>query len=83
MMGVPVVATRVGGIADLVPPDAALLVEPDDPAAIAAAVNRVLADAGLAQRLSRAARAASRAWSLDAMLAAYRERYAARLSDRS
>jgi glycosyltransferase involved in cell wall biosynthesis len=82
-LGAPVVATRVGGIADLIPPDAALLVEPDDPAGTAAAVNRVLSDADLDARLSRAARAASHAWSLDAMLAGYRQRYAARLSDRS
>jgi glycosyltransferase involved in cell wall biosynthesis len=79
-LGAPVVATRVGGIADLVPPEAALLVQPGDPAAAAAAVNRVLTEPDLAERLSRVARAASRAWALDAMLAGYRDRYAARAS---
>ena len=81
-LGAPVVATRVGGIADLVPPGAALLVPAGDPAAVAAAVNRVLTEPGLAERLARAARAASRAWSLDAMLARYRDCYAARVNDR-
>ena len=81
-LGAPVVATRVGGVADLVPPDAALLVPPGDPTAVAAAVNRVLTEAGLAERLSRGSRAASRAWTLDAMLARYRECYAARVNDR-
>jgi len=81
-LGRPVVATAVGGIADLVPPGAAVLVPAGDPAAVAAAVNRVLADPGLAERLAGAARAASAAWTLDAMLAAYRERYAAAVSGR-
>ncbi|MEU2058568.1 glycosyltransferase family 4 protein [Streptomyces bungoensis] len=40
---VPLVATRVGGIPDLVG-DAAELVPPDDPVALAAAVTRLLAD---------------------------------------
>jgi glycosyltransferase involved in cell wall biosynthesis len=82
-LGAPVVATRVGGIADLVPSGAALLVQPGDPVASAAAVNRVLTEPELAERLSCAARAASHAWSLDAMLAGYRERYAACVSDRT
>ncbi|HEV8650813.1 MAG TPA: glycosyltransferase family 4 protein [Actinomycetes bacterium] len=76
-LGAPVVATAVDGVADVVPPDAALLVPPGDPAAVAAAVNRVLTEPGLAERLSRAARGASGAWALDTMLARYRERYAA------
>jgi glycosyltransferase involved in cell wall biosynthesis len=82
-LGAPVVATRVGGIADLVPPEAALLVQPGDPAAVAAAVNRVLTEPDLAKRLSRRARAASSVWSLNAMLSGYRERYAARVSNRT
>jgi glycosyltransferase involved in cell wall biosynthesis len=81
-LGAPVVATQVGGIADLIPPDAALLVQPGDPVATAGAVNRVLTEPDLAERLSCAARAASHAWSLDAMLAGYRQRYGACVSDR-
>ncbi|MBV9380215.1 MAG: glycosyltransferase family 4 protein [Streptosporangiaceae bacterium] len=63
--GLPVVATRVGGTADLVRDgENGLLVTPRDPAALAAAIGRLLADPGLAARLSSAARqtAAAYAW---------------------
>jgi glycosyltransferase involved in cell wall biosynthesis len=52
--GLPVVATRVGGIPDLYS-GTALLVAPGDPAALAAAVGSVLDDAALAGRLRAAA----------------------------
>lgn len=42
--GVPVVATRVGGVPDVVGPAEALLVPSDDPGALAAAVRAVRAD---------------------------------------
>jgi glycosyltransferase involved in cell wall biosynthesis len=74
----PIVATRVGGTPDLTGEDAALLVPPDDPAALAAAVRRVLTDPALAARLATAAR--DRAGTLpsvstatEAALAVYRE----------
>jgi glycosyltransferase involved in cell wall biosynthesis len=56
--GRPVVAAAVGGPAELIA-DAAtgLLVPPDDPAALAGAVGRVLADRTLAAALARAGRA--------------------------
>jgi glycosyltransferase involved in cell wall biosynthesis len=63
--GLPVVATRVGGTADLVTDKVnGLLVPARDPAALAAAINRVLEDAATAARLSAAARrtAAAYAW---------------------
>jgi len=53
--GLPIVAADVGGVRALTGPDAALLVPPDDPAELAAAVLRVLDDADLAARLARAA----------------------------
>jgi glycosyltransferase involved in cell wall biosynthesis len=53
--GRPLVATRAGGTAELTGPDAALLVPPGDPAALAAAVLSVLDDPGLAARLHAAA----------------------------
>jgi glycosyltransferase involved in cell wall biosynthesis len=53
--GAPVVATRVGGVPDLTGGDAAPLVPPDDPRALAAAVRSVLTDALLAGRLRAAA----------------------------
>jgi glycosyltransferase involved in cell wall biosynthesis len=55
--GVPVVATRVGGIPALTGEDAALLVPPGDAAALGVAVRDVLTDPALASRLRSAARA--------------------------
>jgi glycosyltransferase involved in cell wall biosynthesis len=56
--GLCVVATAVGGIPYLVEHEReALLVPPDDPDAMAAAVHRILSEPGLAARLSRNARA--------------------------
>ena len=55
--GVPIVATRAGGIPGLAGEDAALLVPPDDAQALAAAVRSVLTDQALAARLRGAARA--------------------------
>jgi glycosyltransferase involved in cell wall biosynthesis len=53
--GAAIVATRAGGIPDLVGDDAALLVAPDDAPALAAAVRAVLTDDSLAVRLRAAA----------------------------
>lgn len=53
--GTPLVATRVGGVPDLTGEDAALLIPPADPDALAAAILRVLGDQDLAQRLRTAA----------------------------
>jgi glycosyltransferase involved in cell wall biosynthesis len=53
----PVVGTRVGGIADLVHDgENGLLVPPQDPPALAAALVRILSDRALAERLSAKAR---------------------------
>jgi glycosyltransferase involved in cell wall biosynthesis len=58
-VNVPVVATEVGGIPEIVRHDeSAVLVRPRDPAALAAAIERVLADASLQASLKRNARAA-------------------------
>jgi glycosyltransferase involved in cell wall biosynthesis len=55
--GLCVVSTNVGGIPYLVEHEKdALLVPPDDPEAMAAAVRRILTEPGLAERLSRNAR---------------------------
>ena len=81
-LGLPVVATAVDGVRDVVPPDSAILVPPGDPVAVAAAVNRVLGEPGLAGRLSRAARRAAAAWAPETMLSRYRAHYAAALSRR-
>jgi glycosyltransferase involved in cell wall biosynthesis len=76
-LGRPVVATAVDGVRDIVPPDAAILVPPHDPEAVATAIGRVLRDPGLADRLSRRARTAASAWTPERMLADYRRCYAA------
>lgn len=53
---VPVVATRVGGIPATVGPGEAILVDPEDPAALRRAVSMIAADpAGAAERAERAA----------------------------
>lgn len=70
--GTPIVASRVGGIPDMTGSDAALLVPPEDPAQLAAAVLRALDDSDLARRLSSAAvsRAASLPSEAEAVAAA-------------
>ncbi len=61
--GRPVVATRVGGITDLVRDgENGLLVPPRDPAALAGALVRVLTDRALAERLAAAARPSVEPW---------------------
>ena len=56
--GVPAVATAVGGVPDVTGLDGAILVAPDDPAALAAAIRQAVGD-GTAGR-QRAARASAR-----------------------
>ena len=76
-LGAPVVATAVDGITDVVPPGAALLVPPGDPAAVSAAISRVLTDDDLAAALRVAALDAAPAWGLELMLGQYRNAYRA------
>jgi glycosyltransferase involved in cell wall biosynthesis len=72
--GRAVVASRVGGIVDLVQDgENGLLVSPCDPHALADALQRVLADRGLAERLGARAKASAEAW------VATPDEYAARL----
>lgn len=55
--GLPVVSSRVGGVPELVAEgETGLLVPPGDPAALAAALGRLVADAGLRRRLGVAGR---------------------------
>lgn len=74
--GIPVVATRVGGVPGLTGEDAALLIPPGDARVLAAAVRSVLTDPSLAARLRtaaavRAATLPSQADAVTAALAAY------------
>jgi glycosyltransferase involved in cell wall biosynthesis len=66
-LGVPVVATRVGGVPDLLGSGRGIMVEPRNPAAFADAVRRVLTDSGLRQELTSAARKELARYSLGAM----------------
>lgn len=62
-MGVPTVATAVGGLVDHVregPDSPGVLVPPDDPAALGAALGRLVADAALRRRMGAAAEVESR-----------------------
>ncbi len=60
--GLAVVSTRVGGIPDLITPNVhGLLVEPRDPAALAAAIAELLDDPGRAAAMGREGRARRRA----------------------
>ncbi len=55
-VGCPVIATAVGGVPEVVKDgENGLLVEPNDPSALAAAISRFFSDAGLRERLSAAA----------------------------
>ncbi|RAI04050.1 glycosyl transferase family 1 [Acuticoccus sediminis] len=58
--GLPIVATRGGAVPSVVPPEAGVLVDVDDPVALADALRRVLTDETLAARLSDGARAAAK-----------------------
>jgi glycosyltransferase involved in cell wall biosynthesis len=56
--GLPVIATTAGAIPDTVPRQAGLLVAPGDPAALARALRRVIAQPAVATRLAAGSRAA-------------------------
>ncbi|MPQ99751.1 glycosyltransferase [Modestobacter sp. I12A-02628] len=75
--GVPLVATRVGGLPELVG-DAAVLVPPGDADALAREVTAVLGDPGRSAELSRRGRAQAARWPDEAatarqLVAVYRE----------
>jgi glycosyltransferase involved in cell wall biosynthesis len=81
--GIPMLVTRVGGIAEIFGPDACGLIAPGDPGALARALSQALgnpsAAANQAQRLRERVRAS---FTIDTMtravLAAYREALARR-----
>jgi glycosyltransferase involved in cell wall biosynthesis len=54
--GLPIIATNVGGLPDLLTPDAGILVPPGDSRALAEAMQRLASDSDLRTRMGRAAR---------------------------
>ncbi len=54
--GIPIIATNVGGLPDLLMPDAGILVPAGDSSALAEAMQRLASDAELRRRMGRAAR---------------------------
>jgi glycosyltransferase involved in cell wall biosynthesis len=76
--GRPVVATRVGGIPEVVEEGrTGLLVPPGDVPALAAALDRVLHEPGLAERLGRCAAERSAGWSWPVLARRVADVYAA------
>jgi glycosyltransferase involved in cell wall biosynthesis len=70
--GVPVVATAVGGVPDVVTPREALLVPPDDPNALAAAIRQLRSDpAGAQARADAAAARLTDMYAIEPWLASY------------
>jgi glycosyltransferase involved in cell wall biosynthesis len=54
--GLPIITTTVGGLPDLLTPDAGILVPPGDTAALAGAMQRLASDPALRERMGQAAR---------------------------
>jgi glycosyltransferase involved in cell wall biosynthesis len=74
--GTPVVATRVGGVPDVVTEREGALVPPGDPTALAAAIDAVAADPRAASVRAAAARdVLTRRFALEPWLAAYDDAY--------
>lgn len=80
--GVPVVACRAGGVVDVVRHErTGLLAAPADPAAFAAALERLLSDSGERRRFGAAARADVEArFTVDSLVTAHERLYTAVLS---
>ncbi|HEX4505947.1 MAG TPA: glycosyltransferase family 4 protein [Alphaproteobacteria bacterium] len=60
--GMPVIAARVGAIPEVVPDSAGILVPPDDPGALADALQRLIEDRTLRRRYSDGARLAAQSF---------------------
>jgi alpha-1,3-rhamnosyl/mannosyltransferase len=72
--GIPVVASRVRSVAEVCG-EAALLVDPEDPRAVADAIGRAVTDARLAEHLRQAGRARARGYTWEATARATRAVY--------
>lgn len=54
--GVPVIASAIGGVADMITPETGLLVPPGDPSALADAMHLLASNRSLRERMGRASR---------------------------
>ena len=83
--GLPVIASRVGGLSELVVEnETGLLVAPGDPRALAAAIGSLVENPALRARLGSAARTrVEQCFNLDAFLAAHLDLYHAQLASRA
>ena len=80
--GVPVVATDVGGIPEIVRDGVdGLLIPADDPVALAGAIRKVVSDEPLKRRLAEAGPPRAEAFSVDRMIASLRKLYLELLAD--
>src|SRR5450756_1835077 len=74
--GKPVVGTSAGGITEMIlEGETGLLVPPRDADALAAAIQRLVADRGLTERLGRAAREHVKSFALEAVVPRYEAFY--------
>ncbi len=73
--GVPVVSTRIGAIPEIIDDgENGILVEPEDPDAIASAIRALAASPGIAEQYRRAARTkVEQRWSLPKNVGKVRE----------
>jgi len=79
----PIVATRVGGVPEVVGEAEALLVPSEDPAAIAAAIDRIAADPpGAERRAAAALDVLQRRFAVEPWLAAYDDAYRSAIAHR-
>jgi glycosyltransferase involved in cell wall biosynthesis len=82
--GVPVVATAVGGIPDIISENEAVLVAPEDGSALAAAILQLQQNPARATQLAAAARErVGRELGFDSWLDSYEEMYRAAIADRA
>lgn len=74
--GCAVIASRVGGLAEVLSPDSAILTEPNDAGGIAAAIRELSSSPQLLKRMQRAARQRATLFSLDSTVAGLEQVYA-------